>query len=284
MMMNDRDYPIERCTTPPLKSKVIRTCAENCKSTVTFINDMSSDMAGREKLVEMLEPDHEIVLFNNRGHFNVSKNRFGRIVQEGDDGTTNVITDYMPDPKKCKEIHGIEPYTLDFLVEDTKRILDDHGIEKTDIVGFSLGSFIGQKFAAKYPERVGKLAIGKAFTKYHDPIQQAKGIMSGPVFKVFYWLWCTSRGDGRGEREYGCNVPLDIVDEYAKQVINSDLTKDQLKIESPTLVIECTDDAIFGTPVQHIKNMKKSKVDGCGHVLYNNSDKMYSAVKEFLSD
>lgn len=276
-------YPKDLCTTPPLKSDVIRTCGDKCKSTVIMINDMSSDMTGREKLVDMLEPDHEIILFNNRGHFNVSKDRHGRIIQEGDDGTKNNITDYMPDPEKCKELYGIEPYTLEFLVDDTKRILDEHGIEKADVVGFSLGAFIGQKFAATHPDRVGKLAIGKAFTKYHQPIQKAKNIMTGPVFQGMYWLWCTNRGKNNNEREYGCNVPLKIVDEYAKQIVNSDLTKDQLKIKAPTIVIECNDDIVFGTPVSNIENMKKVKVSGCGHVLYTNSDKMYAAVKEFLS-
>jgi 3-oxoadipate enol-lactonase len=50
-----------------------------------------------------------------------------------------------------------EPYTVEQWVDDMKAILDDAGIEKTNIWATSTGSVIGIRFASKYPERTKAL-------------------------------------------------------------------------------------------------------------------------------
>ncbi len=278
-----RPYPKDRCIDPPLKSTVIDECGKSCKSTVMMINDMSSDMFGRKNLVNRLRKDHRLLLFNNRGHYNVSYDRFGKVAREGDEGWGQNITEYMPDPVACKEQHGIDAYTIDMLVHDAKRVMDKHGVDKADVVGFSLGAFIGQALAAKHPERVGKLAIGKAFTRYNDVIRMGKDIVSGPIFQGGYWIWCNARPKiYKSERDYGCNLPLSVLDQYARHILDLDLTKFQLDIKAPTLVVECSDDSFLGTPVQHITNARKEIIPDCGHVFHNGNEKMYDAVEKFL--
>lgn len=46
------------------------------------------------------------------------------------------------------------------MVEDVRRLLDHLEIDSTYLAGYSMGSWIGLKFAAAYPERVGALAVG----------------------------------------------------------------------------------------------------------------------------
>jgi pimeloyl-ACP methyl ester carboxylesterase len=51
------------------------------------------------------------------------------------------------------------PYTMAILVEDLKGLLDFLDIQSAHLIGHSLGSFIAQNFALKYPKMVGKLIL-----------------------------------------------------------------------------------------------------------------------------
>ncbi len=52
-----------------------------------------------------------------------------------------------------------EPCTLDDFVCDVIAAIDDAGVKRTDLVGFSLGGMIAQQLALTYPDRVGRLAL-----------------------------------------------------------------------------------------------------------------------------
>ena len=57
---------------------------------------------------------------------------------------------------------GSAPFTLAQFAEDLRELLDQKGIEKTDILGFSDGGNIAMLFALKYPERVDRLILNGA--------------------------------------------------------------------------------------------------------------------------
>lgn len=50
-------------------------------------------------------------------------------------------------------------YTMDVYIEDIKGLLDYLDIEKTNIIGHSLGGMIVQNFAIKYPNRLNKIIL-----------------------------------------------------------------------------------------------------------------------------
>jgi non-heme chloroperoxidase len=50
-------------------------------------------------------------------------------------------------------------YGLKDFVEDVRLLLESLGIGKATLIGHSMGSFIAQKFAASYPDRVEKLVL-----------------------------------------------------------------------------------------------------------------------------
>lgn len=51
------------------------------------------------------------------------------------------------------------PYTIDMMADDLAALLDTLGIEKTHVLGISMGGFIAQDFALRFPERVDKLVL-----------------------------------------------------------------------------------------------------------------------------
>ncbi|MHA1466522.1 MAG: alpha/beta fold hydrolase [Promethearchaeota archaeon] len=55
------------------------------------------------------------------------------------------------------------PYTMETLADDIKCLMDKLNIDKTHIVGWSMGGAIVQNFVLKYPERVNKVILINTF-------------------------------------------------------------------------------------------------------------------------
>jgi len=61
-------------------------------------------------------------------------------------------------------------YRLPFMADDARRLLDHLGIERADVLGYSMGARIGTFLALDYPERVSRLVLGGI----------AMGLVNGP--------------------------------------------------------------------------------------------------------
>jgi pimeloyl-ACP methyl ester carboxylesterase len=71
------------------------------------------------------------------------------------------------DIRSCgKSSHPIEPYEMDDFVEDLKGLMDFLKIEKSHIIGHSLGGMISQNFALKYPDRFNRLILLATIPKF----------------------------------------------------------------------------------------------------------------------
>ncbi len=92
-----------------------------------LIHGLAYDRRGWGPLAALLARDFHVVLIDNRG------------VGDSD----------VPEG----------PYTMQQLAADAVAVLDDAGIESTDILGVSLGGFIAQEIALTQPERVRKLVL-----------------------------------------------------------------------------------------------------------------------------
>jgi pimeloyl-ACP methyl ester carboxylesterase len=57
------------------------------------------------------------------------------------------------------------PYTINMMAEDTISLMDHLGIEKTHLLGVSMGGMIAQELAINHPERVDKLVLGCTFAR-----------------------------------------------------------------------------------------------------------------------
>src|ERR687890_494882 len=54
---------------------------------------------------------------------------------------------------------GTEPYSVQVLANDTAGLMDALKIQKADVLGYSLGSYIAQQLAVTYPEKVNRLIL-----------------------------------------------------------------------------------------------------------------------------
>ena len=58
---------------------------------------------------------------------------------------------------------GIDnPYTIEAFAEDVRGVMDELGIEKARILGFSMGAATALRFATLWPERVERLVVASA--------------------------------------------------------------------------------------------------------------------------
>jgi pimeloyl-ACP methyl ester carboxylesterase len=65
---------------------------------------------------------------------------------------------------------GSKPYTMQQLANDAAGLLDALKIPKTDVMGYSLGSYIAQAFTTSYPEKINNLILVAATCGGEDGI------------------------------------------------------------------------------------------------------------------
>ncbi len=70
---------------------------------------------------------------------------------------------FAPDSRgHGKSPRGTQPLTIRQMAEDVIAFMDEHGIDKADILGFSDGGNIALILEMKYPERLGKVVLDGA--------------------------------------------------------------------------------------------------------------------------
>jgi 3-oxoadipate enol-lactonase len=92
---------------------------------VTFVTGIANDLSMWDGQLAALERDFRILRYDLRGHG-------GSKTTSGD-------------------------YTIELLVDDLRRLLDERGVEKTALVGLGLGGAIAQAFAIAHPDRLWAL-------------------------------------------------------------------------------------------------------------------------------
>ena len=54
---------------------------------------------------------------------------------------------------------GTEPYSMQLLANDTAGLMDALKIQKANVLGYSLGTFITQQFAITHPDKVSSIIL-----------------------------------------------------------------------------------------------------------------------------
>jgi pimeloyl-ACP methyl ester carboxylesterase len=65
---------------------------------------------------------------------------------------------------------GTQPFSIEQFANDTAGLLDALQIEKTDVLGASLGSFVAQELALNYPEKVDRLILHATYCGGNEAI------------------------------------------------------------------------------------------------------------------
>ena len=107
---------------------------------ILFISGTSQTKDAWEPTVlsELAANNHTVIVFDNRGI-----------------GETTV---------------GIKPFSIEQFANDTAGLLDALQIEKTDVLGASLGSFIAQELTLNYPQKVDRLILHATYCGGNEAI------------------------------------------------------------------------------------------------------------------
>ncbi len=97
---------------------------------LTFSNSLATDFTMWDNQIQAFERDYRILRYDTRGH----------------GGSTA----------------GAGPYSLDVLVDDVVAIWDEIGIERSHVVGLSIGAMTAVGLALRHPERLIRVVVANA--------------------------------------------------------------------------------------------------------------------------
>ena len=87
------------------------------------------------------------------------------------------------------------PHSYDAMLEDLEAFLDEQGLEKTTLIGHSMGGKVAMKFACSHSERVERLVVVDIL-----PIHMGMTLRA-----CNRWIWPRSK-QGPRRREYSRNI------------------------------------------------------------------------------
>lgn len=157
------------------------------------------------------------------------------------------------------------PYTGEILVEDMIAVLDASEIERTAVIGISMGGMIGQELAIRHPERVRMLMLSVTYAA-NDPwsermweVRQTaiERLGIGAQFRLaqmFLFSPRTFRSESEAIEDFAAGFDENPPDEaaYRRQMEfckNHDARSRLSEISVPTLVVSAADD-ITASPLQ----------------------------------
>jgi pimeloyl-ACP methyl ester carboxylesterase len=201
----------------------------------------------------------------------------------------------------------VDGYAIANMARDVRGLLDNLGIEKADMLGYSMGGAIAQEFVRQFPERVSRLILcatlaGGPSARYANwrvvrvmrdldglsPEQAARRI-----WKVTYSPGYLERHRDHAEqqmlREIALPTPLHAADLQFQAFAEFDGSKALSDIRCPTLILTGDLDELIMPQnsrimADRIPNAKLVIVSGCGHrVLWEATPTCIELIAEFLT-
>ena len=173
-----------------------------------------------------------------------------------------------------KTPRGTAPFTIRQFADDLLAFMDEHNIDKADILGFSDGANIAMIFALKYPHRVKRLVLngGNLDTKGIKRRIQIPIELGYRIAKLF----------ANKSPEAKANAEM-----LGLMVNDPDIMPEELsKIKVPVLVIAGTDDMVKEKHTrliaQSINGAELKIIRGNHFVANKNPEEFNRTVLEFL--
>jgi pimeloyl-ACP methyl ester carboxylesterase len=193
----------------------------------------------------------------------------------------------------------VGPYSMKQLADDAIALLDNLGVGKAAVLGYSLGGMIAQEVAINYPERVSKLILCSTMP-CHDqesgltaeatklsglsPFRYLRAILA-LAFKSRFWR--TEQLIMRTLKSSKAARQGRVAQSAAIATFNS---LDRLHlVKAPTLVVVGTDDRLIRPSssevlARRIPNAKLAKVEGGSHDMCIERSRAFNAeVLNFLA-
>ena len=206
---------------------------------------------------------------------------------------------------------GTQPFTVQQFANDTAKLLDTLKIERADVLGFSMGSFVAQQFTLNHPEKVNKLVLYGSSCGGKDAVPQGPEVIKTisdivnnrttnekTILSLTYPLeWIEANPN------YQDNIPK------SREIVTASAVKKQFeavedwiatnwsgtcsilqKIKNPTLVISGLYDAVIPSEnsliiAEKIKNSWLVQINGAGHgLMYQYPEQFTGIVKTFFEN
>jgi pimeloyl-ACP methyl ester carboxylesterase len=206
---------------------------------------------------------------------------------------------------------GIRPFSIIQFANDTAGLLNTLNIQKADILGYSMASFIAQELALLHPDKVNRLVLYGASCGGKDNIPQ-----SPEVVKVISDVVNNNTSSQQDPEKFlSVQFPLSWIRSHpnisfpqSKEIISPDTLKKQFniveswfatnwsgvcaqlpRISAPTLVITGTEDIAVPAAnsliiAQKIPDSWLVQIKGAGHgLMYQYPEKLSNVLKTFLN-
>jgi 3-oxoadipate enol-lactonase len=221
------------------------------RPSLVFSNSLGTDFRIWDAVVERLQADYRIVLYDKRGHG---------------------LSEATP-----------APYRLADHVDDLAALLDHLGIGRTAVVGLSVGGLIAQGLAALHSEKVATLVLCDTAHKigtdelWNDRIKSVteKGIASIADGIMQRWFTPAYRSpDNPDFVGYTAMLTRTDVDGYAgtcAALRDADLTESTRALKQPTLLIVGDQDGatppdLVRSTADLIRGSEFRIIEGAGHL------------------
>ncbi len=198
-------------------------------------------------------------------------------------------------------------HSLDEVVSGIKTILDTENIEKVNLIGSSMGGYIGQYFYQKHPELLNKIVFGNTFPP-NDLLLKENGKIRKALPFIPEWMIMKMFRDNLSEKVTPFSEDSPLVEAYLLEQYSGYMSKPQfigrldvvldyfqvnhtaLHKDIPILIIESDNDPLIQPVLQQqlkklYKNAQVFTFKEKGHFPYLNDAKKYTDVlTEFLED
>lgn len=199
------------------------------------------------------------------------------------------------------------PYSIRDMADDTLKLLDYLNVRATNIIGCSMGGYIAQEFAIRYPERVSKLILGST-----APLSSTRNNLlfenllkwrldridlESWMWAWSFWLFTPQRFEDRSfidayikdALEYPYPQSINAFKGQIEAICTHNARGGLKKIQAETLVIEGKEDILIlpGETELLTKEIPKCSslvVEDAAHSVYMEKPKAFiRAVLDFLS-
>lgn len=173
-----------------------------------------------------------------------------------------------------KTPRGGQPFTIRQFAEDLRGFLDERGIDRAHLLGFSDGGNIAMVFALRYPERVGKLILNGANLNAGG-VRRSVQIPIEIGYRIARKFAAKSDGARTNAELLGLmvhepNVPAESLSGIKAKTLVLAGTRDMIKEEHTRLIAE------------HIAGSELAFLAGDHFIADKNADAYNERVLEFL--
>ncbi|MDN7243129.1 alpha/beta hydrolase [Planococcus sp. N028] len=141
---------------------------------------------------------------------------------------------------------GKTPLSILLLANDLKKLLDELGIDKAVICGFSNGGTVAQEFALLYPERTIALLLSGGYSRVNSPnlsglIRLAMSMAKLRKIPVLAKLQAKThkyfKEDEKDFFDYGKKADADSVYEYCRAGLHYNASHSLYRLKMPILLV-----------------------------------------------